>query len=49
MECLSESQSITELSLEGNPFSHNEGGYRLIVLSQMSQLHHLDMIPISVS
>ena len=48
MQCMSNAPSIVELSLDGNPFSSSVDSYRMLALSQMRQLHHLDMIPISV-
>jgi leucine-rich repeat-containing protein 49 len=47
VQCIGNSTSIAELSLDNNPFSTSEEPYRIFVLSQMQRLHHLDMIPIS--
>ena len=47
--CLSHSRSLTELSLDSTPFSTRDQAYRMTVLSNMPHLHHLDMIPVSVS
>ncbi|XP_077989183.1 leucine-rich repeat-containing protein 49-like [Glandiceps talaboti] len=42
IQCLSESPSLSELSLDGNPFSQ-EQYYKQIVLRYMHQLRQLDM------
>ena len=47
--CLSHSRSLAELSIDSTPFSTRDQAYRMTVLSNMPHLHHLDMIPVSVS
>ena len=46
--CLAESNSLSEVALDGNPFA-SEASYKQTVLRHMQQLRQLDMKRISVS
>jgi leucine-rich repeat-containing protein 49 len=46
--CLGDSSSLSEVSLDGNPFAQ-EQYYKQVLLRHMSQLRQLDMKRITVS
>ena len=48
MSCLAESASLSEVSLDGNPFAQ-DGAYKQTILRHMQQLHQLDMRKVTVS
>jgi len=48
VECLGESPSLCEISMDGNPISA-ETNYKQIILKNMSQLRQLDMKRVTVS
>ncbi len=45
--CLGESSSLSELSLDGNPFAQ-DGAYKQMILRNMATLKQLDMRKITV-
>ncbi len=47
ISCLSESTSLSEVSLDGNPFA-GDPAYKQTVLRHMQQLRQLDMKRVSV-
>ena len=48
VSCLAESASLSEVSLDGNPFSQ-DGAYKQTILRHMQQLRQLDMRKVTVS
>ena len=48
VSCLAESASLSEVSLDGNPFTQ-DGAYKQTILRHMQQLRQLDMRKVTVS